>query len=163
MGTHSWVEPTALAVLALKAAGHGGHPRTREAARLLIDRLLPGGGCNYGNTVVLGQQLVPHVQPTGLTMLALAGEHDPSGGIERSIDYLLRTLDEHTPPASLAYGLMGMSAHGRECCIAEEWLSAAAANARKRQSPLEMALLLLAAGPQVWPTRSASRSVRGTR
>ncbi len=158
VGTHSWIEPTSLAVLALKAAGHGGHPRTREAVRLLIDRLLPGGGCNYGNTVVLGQRLVPHVQPTGLTLLALAGERDPSGRIERSIEYLLRVLDEHTSPASLAYGLLGMAAHGTECCMAEEWLALAAEGARKRQSPLEMALLLLAAsGPKVWTTRSASR------
>ncbi len=143
-GTHSWVEPTALAVLALKYAGHGSHPRTREAVRLLIDRLLPGGGCNYGNTVVLGQQLVPHVQPTGLTLLALAGERDPAGRIERSIEYLLRVLDEHTSPASLAYGLLGMAAHGTQCCMAEEWLSTAASGARKRESALEMALLLLA-------------------
>jgi hypothetical protein len=162
IGTHSWVEPTALAVLALKAAGHGGHPRTREAAGLLIDRLLPGGGCNYGNTVVLGQELVPHVQPTGLTLLALAGERDPAGRIERSVEYLLRVLNEHTSPASLAYGLLGMAAHGTQCCMAEEWLVAAAAAARKHRSALDMALLLLAAaGPTAWATRSASRRVAG--
>jgi len=147
-GTHSWVEPTALAILALKATGRGGHPRTREAVRLLLDRLLPDGGCNCGNTVVFGQTLVPQVQPTGLALLALAGEHDPSCRIERSIEYLWRALDEHTTPASLAYGLLGLAAHGRECCMSEEWLAAAAAVALKRQSALEMALLLLgAAGP----------------
>src|SRR5207302_5660581 len=70
--THSWIEPTAMHVLALKAAGRGDHPRTREAVRLLIDRLLVGGGCNYGNTVVMDQGLRPHLQPTGLAMLALA-------------------------------------------------------------------------------------------
>ncbi len=159
-GTHSWIEPTAWAVLALKAAGHGSHPRTREAVRLLIDRLLRGGGCNYGNTVVLGQELVPHVQPTGLALLALAGQRDPAGRIQRSVEYLVRVLDENTPPASLAYGLLGMAAHGRQCCMAEEWLATAATHARKRRSALEMALLLLAAaGPAVWATRSASRTV----
>jgi hypothetical protein len=149
--THSWIEPTALAVLALKATGHGSHPRTREAVRLLIDRLLPEGGCNYGNTVVLGQQLAPHVQPTGLTLLALAGERDPSGRIERSVEYLTRVLDEQTAPASLSYGLLGMAAHGAECCLAEEWLAGAAQRAERHQSPLEMALVLLAAaGPGMW-------------
>ena len=39
--THSWLEPTAMFVLALKAAGRTQHPRTREGVRLLIDRLLP--------------------------------------------------------------------------------------------------------------------------
>ena len=40
------------------------HPRNwRNAQAMLIDRLLAGGGCNYGNTVVLGQELRPHVQP----------------------------------------------------------------------------------------------------
>jgi hypothetical protein len=148
-GTHSWIEPTALAVLALKAAGHGSHPRTREAVRLLIDRLLPGGGCNYGNTVVLGQELVPHVQPTGLVMLALAGERDSSGRIARSVEYLGRVLDEDTAPASLAYGLLGMAAHGSGICMADEWLAPAAGAAIKRNAPLEMAILLLAAaGPR---------------
>ena len=54
LGTHSWVEPTAMAVLALKAFGQQAHARTREAVQLLIDRLLPAGGCNYGNTVCAG-------------------------------------------------------------------------------------------------------------
>ena len=39
--THSWLEPTAMFVLALKAVGQSQHARTREAVRLLVDRLLP--------------------------------------------------------------------------------------------------------------------------
>ncbi len=81
--THSWLEPTAMQVLALKAVGQGNHPRTREAIRLLIDRLLPDGGCNYGNTVVMDQVLRPHLQPTGLAMLALAGESNFDGRINK--------------------------------------------------------------------------------
>ena len=65
--THSWIEPTAMFVLALKTVGRSHHARTREAVRLLVDRLLPDGGCNYGNTTVLGQKLLPHIEPTGLT------------------------------------------------------------------------------------------------
>ena len=81
-GTHSWIEPTAWAVLALKSAGLSQHPRTREAIRLLIDRLLPDGGCNFGNTVVLGQQLLPHLQSSGICLLALAGERVDDPRIE---------------------------------------------------------------------------------
>src|SRR5262245_55358183 len=35
-GTHSWVEPTALAVMALKATGHEDHARVREAIRMIV-------------------------------------------------------------------------------------------------------------------------------
>ena len=37
-GTHSWVEPTALAVLALRREGLGSHARVQEGVRLLRDR-----------------------------------------------------------------------------------------------------------------------------
>jgi hypothetical protein len=150
-GTHSWLEPTALAVLALKAAGHREHPRTREAVRLLLDRLLPGGGCNYGNTVVLGQRLRPHVQPTGLALLALAGEADAAGHIQKSIEYLHGELSERTAPASLSYALLGLAAHHHETCQAGGWLAAAASRALAEQSPLHLSLLALAAAGRRCP------------
>ena len=73
----AWLEPTAMALLALKHTGHDAHVRAREAVDLLHDRLLPNGGSNYGNTFVFGQELRPHVQPTGLALLALTGERHP--------------------------------------------------------------------------------------
>jgi hypothetical protein len=113
IGTHSWLEPTAWFVLALKAAGLGEHPRTREAVRLLVDRLLPSGGCNYGNTVVMGQELLPHVQPTGLVLLALAGESISDPRFGRSVDYLETNLQARLGPASLAFAVVGLTAHRR--------------------------------------------------
>ena len=110
-GTHAWVEPTAINLLALKHTGHGSHRRAREAVRLLHDRMLPSGGCNYGNTVVFGQELRPHVQPTGLCLLALAGEDDASGRTDKSIDYLRRELSARTTTESLCYALLGLAAH----------------------------------------------------
>jgi hypothetical protein len=124
-GTHSWVEPTALAVLALKAAMHHDHPRTREAVDLLFDRILPTGGCNYGNTFVLQQQLRAHLQPTGLALLALAGEEDREGKLAASLGYLEATLDSDTALPSLCYGLLGLIAHGVSSARAESWLQAA--------------------------------------
>ena len=109
LGTHSWVEPTALAVLALKAIGQGNHPRTREAVRLLSDRLLPEGGCNYGNTIVLGQVLRPHAQPTGLTLLALYGEAEDDGRIARSLEYLQGEVGAASAAASMAYGVWALT------------------------------------------------------
>jgi hypothetical protein len=121
-GTHSWQEPTAMCVLALKATGNGNHPRTREGVRLLIDRLLPEGGCNYGNTSVLGQTLKPHLEPTGLTLLALTGESDSSGRIKRSIAYARDATVQSRTAASLAFGLLGLAAHDEWPAAADDWL-----------------------------------------
>lgn len=120
--THSWLEPTAMFVLALKAVGQSQHARTREAVRLLVDRLLPHGGCNYGNTIVLGQELLPHVEPTGLVMMALADEPHPDPRIARSLEYLERELSAQTTTASLCYGLLGLSAHRRAPERRLDWL-----------------------------------------
>lgn len=168
-GTHPWTEPTAINVLALKAAAEyricgvgvspaftkaggtptpqvGAHPRCREAVAMLIDRLLPEGGCNYGNTSVFGQCLRPHVEPTGLAMVALAGESDASRRIERSLAYIERVLPTTAGAASLAYGVMGLAAHDRRPAQADAWLCAAARQTSpNRNSPLRRALLTLAA------------------
>lgn len=123
--THSWVEPTAMFVIALQAVGLGDHPRVREAVQLLIDRLLPDGGCNYGNTIVLGQTLLPHVQPTGLTLAALAREGASDPRIEKSLQYLERELSGDLATASLCYGLLGLTANGRRPARASDWLATA--------------------------------------
>jgi hypothetical protein len=148
--THSWVEPTAMAVLALRATGNTNQPRTQEAIRLLIDRILPTGGCNYGNTYVLGQMLLPRLQSSGICMLALAGESDPSGRILKTLGYLRRELNACTASASLSYGLMGLAAHGDLPSDASLWLAGAAERVLRRDAaPYRLALLALAAlGPQ---------------
>ncbi|HQU43090.1 MAG: hypothetical protein B7Z73_08675 [Planctomycetia bacterium 21-64-5] len=144
--THAWVEPTALSVLALKRTGRGRHPRCREGVAMLIDRLLPEGGCNYGNTSVFGQVLRPHLEPSGLTMIALADESDPSGRIERSLSWLQQAVARASSAASLAYGLLGLAAHGRRPPQADDWLrSAARRKTAMPDSPLRKGLLALAA------------------
>lgn len=156
LGTHSWVEPTALAVLALRATGQGHHPRTLEAVRLLVDRLLPDGGCNYGNTYVLGQVLRPHVQPSGIALVALAGLDVDDSRVGRTIDYLTRSLSGDLSPVSLAWGVIGLAAHGRRPREADRWLELAASrrpaerpsNGSPRPgawAPYTLALLALAA------------------
>jgi hypothetical protein len=151
-GTHSWIEPTAIDLLALRATDHGDHPRAREAVRLIVDRLLSHGGCNYGNTTVLGQELVPHLEPTGLAMIALAGEVDPLGRIERSLAYLADTISPRTTAASLSYALLGLAAHKRMPAGIEPRLAAAAAQTLRRgASPPRLALLALAALGEACP------------
>jgi hypothetical protein len=145
-GTHPWAEPTAINLLALKATGRGQHPRAREAAEMLLDRLLPDGGCNYGNTTVLGQVLRPHVEPTGLALLALAGKTDATGRLVRTVSYLENAVTTTPGGASLAYGVMGLAAHDRRPASADGWLAAAARQVKPYlMSPLRKALLALAA------------------
>jgi hypothetical protein len=144
-GSHPWVIPTAFNLLALKATGRGDHPKAREAAKLLVDRQLRDGGCNYGNTTVLGQELRPQLEPTGLAMAALAGESDPGGRVRRSLDYLEKGLTERTPAPSLCYGLLGLAAHGRRPEGAAGWLARCYERAvRKGNRPLNLGLLCLA-------------------
>jgi hypothetical protein len=148
--THSWVEPTAFAVLALKTVGKGSVPAAREGVAVLIDRQLPGGGLNYGNTEVLGQFIRPHVEPTGIGLIALASENDASSRMAKSIAWLRRSVGPETTPLSLGWGLLGLRAHGVMLPQADEWLSAAAARVRAHdRSPHKLALLALAA--KGWP------------
>jgi hypothetical protein len=144
--THSWVEPTAFGVLALKAAGRANHAATREGVAVLIDRQLPGGGLNYGNTYVLGQLIRSHVEPTGIALLALAGESDPSNRLAKSIAWLRRNIGPETTPLSLAWALLGLKAHNVELPEADGWLAVAAQRVQSRdRSPHKLALLALAA------------------
>jgi hypothetical protein len=145
--THSWVEPTSLAVLALKAAGKARDPAAREGIAMLIDRQLPGGGHNYGNTYVMGQLIRPHVQPTGLALLALHGEADLSGRLAKSIAWLRRSIGPETTPLSLGWALLGLRANNVTLPQTDEWLEAAA---RRTTTPHKQALLALAA--KGWPT-----------
>jgi len=144
--THSWLEPTCLFVLALKASGQGNHPRTREGVRLIIDRQLESGGCNFGNTRVLSQATLPHIQPSGLALLAIAGEPSSDPRIGRSLDYLEGVLNEETATASLCFGLLGLTAHGRRPANADALLEHAFSRDIKRDTSncYKLALLTLA-------------------
>ncbi len=158
-GTHSWVEPTAINLLALLHTYQATHPRAHDARRLLIDRILADGGCNYGNTVVFGQQLRAHVQPTGLCLMALGDVDDPSGRIARSIEYLQRELSAETPTLSLCYGLLGLAAQGAIPTKRDEWLAAAAHRTLARDpASHKLALLALASQGPSCPLISQKRS-----
>jgi hypothetical protein len=146
VGTHSWVEPTAINVLALRSAGQAAHPRCREAVKLLLDRQLPGDGWNYGNTTVFGHLTRPHVECTGLALAALADETDIRPKVRRSLDWLQHALSERTTTASLCYALMGLVQYGLWPQQAGGWLSSAwQRTLAHHSSPYHVALLVLTA------------------
>jgi hypothetical protein len=111
-GTHSWIEPTALAVIALQTAGHGQHDRVSQAIRMILDRQLPHGGWNYGNTVVFGRELHPMPESTGAALAALAGQVE-QGTVARSLDYLQGEVERLRTPVSLGWVLLGLGAWDR--------------------------------------------------
>jgi hypothetical protein len=69
-GTFGWVEPTARAVLALRLFRPGA-AAIDDGIGMLRDRETAGGGWNYGNRVVLGEDLAPYAQTTAAAMVAL--------------------------------------------------------------------------------------------
>jgi hypothetical protein len=145
-GTHNWIEPTAIQLLALKAAGYADHPRTRDGVRMLRNRLLPEGGCNYGNTEVLGQPLRPNLMSTGLALLALASETDDDGRIAKTVQFTDQNIVARTTTLSLSYGLLGLAAHASTPhCAADLLKSSLARTIRRGASPYKLALIALAA------------------
>jgi hypothetical protein len=117
----AWVEPTALAVIALRTAGHETHPRAREAVRMLMDRQLPHGGWNYGNTVVYGSELYPQIGSTGIALAALAGQVD-GAETRKSLDYLTNSTPHCRSPFSLGWALIGLSAWGGKPGQSSAWI-----------------------------------------
>jgi hypothetical protein len=110
--THSWVEPTALSLIALQVAGHGTHQRANEAVQMLLDRQLSGGGWNYGNTAVFDQELRAMPENTGIALNALAGRVAEEK-VTRSLDYLEIQINQLCTPLSLGWGLLGLGAWGK--------------------------------------------------
>ena len=144
--THSWLEPTCFFVLALRAAGYGRHERTLEGARLVLDRLLPDGGANYGNTIVLGQPLLPHIEPTGLATWTLTGDEPADPRIEKSLEYLEHEIGPALAPASLAFACLGLASHGRRPAQCDTWCTTTLEDpAVPPLAVYEQSLLLLAA------------------
>ena len=107
--THSWIEPTSMAVMALRVTGNGHHDRLREAIRMVLDRQLPQGGWNYGNTLVFGKELHPMPESTGAALAALAGltERDT---VMPSLMYLQNQVSRLQTPISLGWSLLGLAA-----------------------------------------------------
>jgi hypothetical protein len=147
--THSWLEPTALAVLALGAAGKGGHPRVEEGLRLIRDRAVESGGWNYGNRSVFGRNLRAQPGPTGVALLALAGTGPRTEEIDRAVAYLRKSLPTVRAAASLGWGLIGLRAWGADPPEADAWLAEAHHDvAGRHDAAPRLAYLLLAAAPR---------------
>ena len=121
-GTSSWVEPTAYALLALRAArgstsflARVDH-RCRLAQAMLCNRMCAGGGWNCGNPVVYGAAGHPLLSSTCWALLSL-GEFMDQADVRRcvteSLDWLERSYSQSPGPGSLALGALCLKAFRR--------------------------------------------------
>lgn len=108
-GTHSWVEPTAQVMLALSATADPPAAKLAEAARMLLDRQLPDGGWNYGNTRVFKHMLLPIPECTGHALAALAGRA-PRAAVAASLAYLTGPECAAKTPLAASWRAFGLGA-----------------------------------------------------
>ncbi len=114
--TSSWVEPTAFALLALRAAKAEQLPKNagerRELAiALLYDRMCPGGGWNCGNPRVYGVDGDALVLPTCWALLALRDAPEKPGRA-LSLAWLQKQFSKIESAGSLAVARMTLEIYG---------------------------------------------------
>ncbi len=162
IGTHSWMEPSCLHIIALRAADQDRHPKTMAAQDLVMDRILPEGGCNYGNTYVLGQKLRPHLQPSGMAAVALSASSKFGEFMGATLDYLEKESLRTRAAASLSWSSLGLVANGREH-RPDRLLAAVERAFQGNASPYRIALLglaLLGENSPLLPTWEVARQNR---
>jgi hypothetical protein len=151
----SWVEPSALALLALRrlaprGAADAARERIAEGERLLWDRMCVDGGWNYGNRRVLGETLPPYPDTTALALIALQGAAHRAE-LDASFAALARLLAARASSLSLALAALAARLHGRDAGALEDAL---AARIEERGAPVEtralaFALLALSGGAEL--------------
>jgi len=102
----SFVEPTALTMLAFTAAGEGDQPRLHEAIAYLRDRVCLGGGWNVGNPYMFRKPLPATPYSTAVALLAMkaagADREDPL--VSNGMAVLRQTLLSRVEASTLAWG-----------------------------------------------------------
>jgi len=117
-GAFSWVEPTAYALIALQKLRPflretGAEARLRQGELLLYDRMCAGGGWNYGNAQVLGEELRPYPDITALTLIALQN-HQVAEANTLSL-HALRSMTAQVPSGlALSWSILAFALYGYE-------------------------------------------------
>jgi len=135
--TFGWIEPTALAMLAIHASGSADRGAFAAGRAMLLDRACTGGGWNYGNTTMIDNEVPASIPETALVLLALrAGQAitatpapvdaaGPDPHIPAGLAYLRRSLDPVPGALSLAWSVLALSAWGADASEAAALLRSA--------------------------------------
>jgi hypothetical protein len=148
--TASWVEPTALALIALEQAPEelrpgGCEKRCRMAKLMIYDRMCPGGGWNCGNPMVYGVPGDPAVGQTVWALLALRNEPDTEQK-RLSLQWLEENLGVVSGAASIALAKICLEVYGRPWTDGASRLAEALEKRELTISVTVMALACLALG-----------------
>ena len=112
-GTASWVEPTAYALLGLKAHGLQAHERVQAGESFLFDRACFDGGWNYGNKEVLKVVIEPMPTNTCFALLALQDADRNHEVIKKSLAYLEQEIAARQSSLVLALGTLCLEIYER--------------------------------------------------
>ena len=88
---------------------------------MLLDRQLPSGGWNYGNTLVYGRELYPQPDMTGAALTALAGLVKEEQ-LKRSLEYLKERVSRLHTPRSLGWAVLGLGSWQSRPNISDGWI-----------------------------------------
>ncbi len=111
--TASWVEPTALSLVALKkAAAHVSSDELHERVRLghgqLLDVRCSDGGWNYGSREARGIDLPSYPETTALALVGLQGRKD----LAKSLDTAKKMASATSSPLARAWLSIALKLHG---------------------------------------------------
>jgi hypothetical protein len=151
-GAFSWVEPTALGLIALKklrpARGNAkAAGRIQQGELMIYDRMCEGGGWNYGNSKTLGEALQPFPDTTALALLALS-DHRERPANQQSLEALQRTMRGVQSGLALALAILCLDVYGRDASAFRSQLAATYGETRffGKTRSLALAVLALAGG-----------------
>jgi hypothetical protein len=155
-GTFGWVEPTSLAMIALKlrsasGASPVGRARVEDGERMLLDRACVDGGWNYGNRRVLGADLDPYPDTTSLALLALQDRPRDTAAIQSGLRALERMLQANDSGLALSLAILCGRAYGGDVAPLLGRLERRFAESAFLEETRTVALAILAASPSSNP------------
>ena len=160
--TFSWVEPTSHAMLALMTLrpflrARSLDARLLEGRRMIFDRMCLGGGWNYGNSRVLGEELWPYPDTTALALMALHDEPSDTR-IQESLASLNRMLGASDSILALALSILALRLYGRDVAELRSRLAGKLESAGAPADTRSLALSALAMADGVPPFSLANHA-----
>ena len=119
-GQASFIEPTALSLIALQSAINSGsaHERLHNALRYIEDRRCPGGGWNVGSPMMFNVPLPARAHPTAWVLLALSCLA-PETILPEDVRALRSDMLQEGGALALAWGLLALRTLGKDDSLVE--------------------------------------------